>query len=196
MLQSIEENATTLHWLSPSFNSFTCTAVVSNLLPESHKWAWPRAWPIYFLQHSSPSYSFRMTQLLPPPSTYGFVAIALLGGCFLVCNGTQFPGTKIAFPDFALTTGAINRSWSMHIFYRFLCTWALQFWDGGVLNYRPWNWYTWVCEGKSMGNYTATRFTLPPELRKPNSLRVFKTLSKPTNVMSGTTGCVKVFIPI
>ena len=26
--------------------------------PEFHKWAWSRAWSVYFLQHSPPSYSF------------------------------------------------------------------------------------------------------------------------------------------
>ena len=33
----LKQNATTLCWLSPSFNTFTCTAVASKLLPEFQK---------------------------------------------------------------------------------------------------------------------------------------------------------------
>ena len=56
----LKKNVTSLCWLSPLFNTFTYKAVVSKLLPELQKWTWP----IYFLQQSPLSGTFRTTQVV------------------------------------------------------------------------------------------------------------------------------------
>ena len=56
-----KENAQTLCWLSPSFNTFRYTAVVNKILPEFLKWVRLRAWSLYFQQCSPSSYETCIT---------------------------------------------------------------------------------------------------------------------------------------